>query len=46
MSAGDGGMALNNYGVLAALDNQRPVAQALFRQAEPGMGSLTLISKY
>ena len=34
IAAGDGGMSLNNYGVLAALNEEKAVASSLFRQAE------------
>jgi len=34
MAAGDGGMSLNNYGVLSVLNNETAVANSLFRQAQ------------
>ena len=34
VAAGDGGMALNNLGVLSALEEERILASSLFKQAE------------
>ena len=34
MAAGDGGISLNNYGVLSVLNGDTAVANSLFRQAE------------
>ena len=34
IAAGDGGISLNNYGVLSALNEEKAVASSLFRQAE------------